>query len=197
VADLFVGNVRETFKDALTQEQVEATFRSWTTLLAQMLCLGYMPYVPWHHGMGGCVDPGNVCIDGGFNDLLTLVPFDAIPDDVLFRRSLQMSVQMLAESMAKMAAASVGIPSDVESDAMALATVYVTDRLREHVRASEREGHAVDARLARCFDQPEVVDIIQLLRSALRARGTAVQYVHRVGVTMSAEEAPLRAVGGS
>ena len=51
----------------------------WAQLMAEMLCLGYMPYASWHHGMGGCVDSGNVCIDGGFNDLLTLVPFDAIP----------------------------------------------------------------------------------------------------------------------
>ena len=196
VSDLFVGNVRETFKAALTSEQVEATFSSWTTLLAEMLCLGYMPYAPWHHGMGGCVDPGNVCIDGGFNDLLTLVPFDAIPDELLFRRSLQASTQMLADSMTKLAAAAVGIPSVTEGDAVGMATAYITEQLRLHVEACEQEGHTVDPRLKLCFRQPQVADIVQLLRSTHRARGTAPQFVSKAEMP-SSERALLRAVAGS
>lgn len=177
VADLMVGNVRETFKSALGAEQVEENFGRWMQLLAEMLCLGYMPYAPWHHGMGGCVDPGNVCIDGGFNDLLTLVPFDAIPDDALFRQSLTASVRMLAESMTTMAAASIGVPSAGESDATALMMTYAIRGLRENTLAIERNGHAVDARLRHFFDPPEVADIFQILRNTHRTRIRPTQYV--------------------
>jgi len=182
VADLFVGNVRETFKPALTPELIEATFGKWTVLLAEMLCLDYMPFVPWHRGMGGCVDQGNVCIDGGFNDLLTLVPFDAIPDETAFRQSLSATIRMLAESMAAMASASLGLPSPKgssgnDSDAVILAGTYVADQLREQVLSSERQGHAVDPRLKHFFDSPAPADILDMLQKAQRKRNRSSQFV--------------------
>jgi len=177
VADLFVRNIRETFSPALAPEQIESTFENWSKLLAEMLCLDYMPYAPWHHGMGGCVDQGNVCIDGGFNDLLTLVPFDTIPDDVLFRRCIFSSIHMLAESMAAMCAASTGMATVQEPDAGQLASTYATERVREHVLAAEREGHAIDGRLRRFFDTPGVADILHVLRRSHQARVRGAQFV--------------------
>ncbi len=196
VADLLVGNVRETFKACLAPDQVEVTFSSWAKLLSEMLCLNYMPFVPWHHGMGACVDPGNVCIDGGFNDLLTLVPFDAIPEDILFHRSLQTSIQMLAESMTKMSAVSIGFPSVTETDVTTMAATYLKDRLHEHIRSSEQEGHAVDARLRRFFDPPQVADILQLLHCMHRDRGRPSQFVHQEVADGPTERVPLRIVSG-
>ena len=196
VADLFVGNVRETFKAALVPEQIEATCRSWIQLLGEMLCLDYMPYVPWHHGMGGCIDPGNVCIDGGFNDLLTLTSFDAIPDEVLFRRSLQASIQGLADSMVSLSAASIGLPSVTEKDAAELAAALINENLRKHIRASASEGHEIDARLTRYFDHPEVADIAQLLRDSHRSKGRLAQYVAKESAQVS-ERSTLKAVAGA
>lgn len=184
VADLFVGNVREAFKDALAPEQVDITFGKWAKLLSEILCLGYMPYAPWHHGMGGCCDQGNACIDGGFNDLLTLVPFDAIPDDVLFRQSLVASTRMLADSMASLAAASAGMAPAADSDASAVAADYITDRLREHVREMIRDGQAMDARLKRVLEVPGFTDMVDVLRKSHRHRGGAPQFIGGV------EEAP-------
>jgi hypothetical protein len=181
-SDLFVGNVKNTFKACLAPEQIEGTFSSWAQLMAELLCLNYMPYAPWHHGMGGCVDPGNVCIDGGFNDLLTLVPFDAIPDEVLFRRSLQASIQMLSESMAAMSAASLDIPAVTEADAAGLAAAYLNDRLGERIRAIESDGHAIDPRLKAFFQPPNAADILHLTRKSHRGRGKA-QYLAGAEVT--------------
>lgn len=198
VADLFVGNVRETFKVALAPEHVEATFDSWAKLFSEMLCLSYMPYAPWHHGMGGCCDSGNVCIDGGFHDLLTLVPFDAIPDDVTFRHSLLASIRMLAESMASMAAASVGVPSSMDSEVVPLAAVYITERLRVHVVAAHREGQAIDSRLIRFCDTPAVGDILQLVRQAHRGRGASAQFIGKPSAAAaSAQERSLAAASSA
>lgn len=171
VADLMVGNVRETFRSALDIDRMEETSKQWIQLLAEMLSLGYMPYAPWHHGMGGCVDTGNVCIDGGFNDLLTLVPFEAIPDDALFRQSLSASVRMLSESMTVMMAASIGAPSTGDQEAMALMMTYVNRVLRENVGAIEGSGHSVDARLRRWLDPAKASDILEMLKIAHQSRG--------------------------
>jgi hypothetical protein len=189
VADLFIGKVRETFNTMLAPEQVEETFDGWAILFSEMLCLDYMPYAPWHHGMGGCCDAGNVCIDGGFHDLLTLVPFDAIPDDVTFRQSVLASIRMLSDSMVAMAAASVGVPSATESDAVSLAAAYITERLRGQVLAAEREGHAVDIRLKRFCATPAVGDILNLVREASRGRAAGpAQFVGPQGVVAEAVE---------
>lgn len=177
VADLFVGNVREAFKGSIAPDRMEATFAKWTQLLAEMLCLGYMPYVPWHHGMGGCVDSGNVCIDGGFNDLLTLVPFDAIPNEVLFRRSLQSSIQLLGESMASMAAAASGLPGLTEPDAGAVAAAHVTEQLRRHILSIENDGQGMDARLKKFIAHPAASDILDAVKRSHRGRGQAAQFV--------------------
>ncbi len=176
VADLSIANVREAFKAALGREQTEEVFDSWTQLFAGMLCLGYMPYAPWHHGMGGCVDPGNVCIDGGFNDLLTLVPFDAIPDDLLFRHSLAASIKMLAESMVGMAVACIGVPPLQDGDAVLLATAYVGRKLQEHLLCIGQDGRGIDARLRRYFAAAEVSDIVELVRRAHQSRIRSTQF---------------------
>jgi hypothetical protein len=192
VADLSVGNVREAFKAALTADQIESTAHSWSTLLAEILCLGYMPYAPWHHGMGGCIDPGNVCIDGGFNDLLTLVPFDSISDETNFRQSLQASIKMLADSIVGLGAASVGMPANADSDAASAAVAFLTRQLRDRIIEVEEQGHAIDERLKRYFDPPGVADILQLLRKTQQARARLGQFL---GGNAEVPAAPREAAG--
>jgi hypothetical protein len=182
VADLFVGKVRDVFSPFLASDQVEATCEKWTVLCARLLCLGYMPFAPWHHGMGGCVDAGNVCIDGGFNDLLTIVSFESIPDEILFRRSLQGSIQMLAESIAGLSAASIGIAQSADADAVSLAATFVTERLREHILDNRRSGYDMDERLVRFFEKPSVADILSQMHDRNGARGWPGQYYPRAAV---------------
>lgn len=58
-----------------------------------------MPYAPWNKGWGSCLDAGNACLDGGLADLLTLVPFESIPDDRLFQVSLLSSLEVLSQTV--------------------------------------------------------------------------------------------------
>ncbi len=69
-------------------EAGEETIAGWCRQFARLLHLGFMPFAPWNASRGSCVDAGSACIDGGFADLSTLVPFESIPDDRWFRRSL-------------------------------------------------------------------------------------------------------------
>jgi hypothetical protein len=197
VADLFVGNVRNTFRDMLTAQDVERVFGDWASLLAEMLGLGYMPYAPWHHGMGACVDQGNTCIDGGFNDLLTLVPFEAIPDDALFRQSMLVTIRMLSESMAALAAASLGVPPVAESDASSLAATYLTERLRARLRALEDEHHGVDPRLGRFFASTTATDILNVLRAGRQGLPRQTQFMASRAPTAGVDRANIRVAAGA
>jgi hypothetical protein len=174
-ADLFVSSVKSAFKSALSAAALEATFNGWIRLLAEMLPLGYMPYAPWNHGMGACVDPGNACIDGGFNDLLTVVPFDSIPTEQLFWRSLVSSTQMLASSIVVMCAAATDTRPSSPSDPPAVAVAYVTERLRPHIRPERCIGHEIDPRLRRFCEMPSIEDVFRYLRETHR-EGNAAQF---------------------
>jgi hypothetical protein len=196
VADLFFGDVRNAFKEFLVPGRVEATFSRWARLLAEILCLGYMPFVPWHHGVGACIDAGNACIDGGFNDLLTLVPFETIPGDVLFHRSLHLSVQILSESMTRLSAGCIGLSAVVETDAAVMAVNYLRDNLGSLIRASEHEGHAVDARLKAFFAPPSAADILQLLSATHPGKGRRAQFVHMEVADLSMQRTQPKAASG-
>lgn len=179
VADLFVGNVREAFKQALHSGQVTLTIDAWCGLLSELLCLGYSPFTPWHRGMGACVDRGNVCIDGGFNDLLTITEFSSIPDDAALRGCAQGSVKTLAESVLALAAASIGMTSApaIESDIGALAFEYVARRVGAGVLAEARNGQRVDARLLRYFDEPTIAELLERMAASQISRRAPTQYV--------------------
>lgn len=198
VADLPVGNVRETFKAALGLDQVEETIGKWTRLFAEMLCLDVMPYAPWHSGMGSCVDYGNACIDGGFNDLLTLVSFDAIPSDRLFRSSLQESVRMLADTIVTMAAVSLAIPPAGEPDVVSFAAEYVREKLREHVLEIRRRGYTIDDRLTQFFFPPSASDVLGFVRTAYQKRLKPAQYLGAAQISqILAERAALKSAVGA
>jgi hypothetical protein len=118
--------------------------------------------------MGAYVDPGNACIDGGFNDLLTIVPFDSIPNEHLFWRGLEQSIQMLSSSVVVMCSAAMNIGSPWQPEQSAAAVVYVTHRLREHIRSKQRDTQSLDSRLVRFFGSPSVEDIFRHLRETQR-----------------------------
>lgn len=168
-SDLLVDEIKRGCKSALEPEALDATFTEWVELMARMLHLGYMPYAPWNHGMGACVDPGNACIDGGFNDLLTLVPCSSIPGELLFRRSLATSIQLLSSSVMAVCSAVTGVSVSPQAEPLTVATEYVTARLRAQVLGvSPGTHHQVDARLRRYFETPSAQDVCQQLGETRR-----------------------------
>ena len=174
-ADLYVPDVKAAFRSDLRADVLDGTFNNWIRLLAEMLHLGYMPFAPWNHGMGACVDPGNACIDGGFHDLLTLVPFTSIPNEHLFWRSLSTSIQMLASTVIAMSSVASDVKSSSQSDPIGVALAYVMERLRAHIRSDRCNRHPVDSRLLRFFDAPSVEDVFRHLRETHRD-GTPAQF---------------------
>lgn len=134
----------------------------WAQLLARLLHLGYMPYAPWNRGLGACIDQGNACVDGGFADLLTLVPFDSIPDSRLFRWSLRASMEMLARTAALLCASFGLIPSQ-ESDTgpdPAFET-FVATRVWHWIQNECPSQMPVYKELARCFQIGSVKELVE------------------------------------
>ncbi len=133
-------------------DEGERTVESWCRQFARFLHLGFMPYAPWNHGRGSCVDAGNACIDGGFADLLMLVPFESIPDDRWFRLSVLASVNMLCHTVSVFSM-SVGPGPTAQPDASLdpLSQMFLRSRLLEQIEATTPPGAAPDPRVLSCF----------------------------------------------
>lgn len=169
-ADVQVSAGKDALMQILTPDDLGVVFDHWIGLLSRLLKLGYMPYAPWNHGLGSCVDPGNACIDGGFNDLLTLVPFSMIPSEAIFRQSLQLTLHSLADSVATLLAASTEAS---RSQASILVNTYLLEGLRKSFQSSASELHDIDGRLLNFFKTPTVEDLIQ------EARELNADWAHR------------------
>jgi len=176
VADLAPHKNPEAASQRFDPEAVIGVISRWAALFSEMVCLDHMPYAPWNHGMGACSDAGNACIDGGFSDLLTLVPFGAIATNALFSASLTSSIKIVAETAIRFVQASLEIPASPDPEAQAMVERYFRKRLLEEVDACENAGIPIDAMLKDCLKNPDVTDIIRVLRTAHDVRARSPQY---------------------
>jgi hypothetical protein len=133
-------------------DEGEETVTRWCRLFARLLQLGFMPYAPWNKGRGSCVDAGNACIDGGFADLLMLVPFESVPDDRWFRLSLLASAQMLSHTVSMFTVSLGARPAERPDPSLdPLSQVFLRPRLLEAILAETPAGLAPDPRAVSCF----------------------------------------------
>ena len=139
----------------------EETIAGWCRQFARLLHLGFMPFAPWNAGRGSCVDAANACIDGGFADLFTLVPFESIPDDRWFRRSLLDSTLRLSHTVSVFAASLGDRPAGPPDPCLgALTRVFLGPRLLEHLETETPAGAALDSRISSCFRLDRLEDLV-------------------------------------
>ena len=143
----------------------EETIAGWCRQFARLLHLGFMPFAPWNAGRGSCVDAGSACIDGGFADLSTLVPFESIPGDRWFRRSLLDSIRRLSHTVSAFVsafAASLGDrPADpVDAGLDSLARIFLSPRLLDHLERETPGGAALDSRISSCVRLDRLEDLV-------------------------------------
>ncbi len=142
-------------------EAGEETIAGWCRQFSRLLHLGFMPFAPWNAGRGSCVDPGSACIDGGFADLFTLVPFDSIPDDRWFRRSLLDSVRRLSQTVSVFAVSLGAEPAGPPDPSLdSLTRVFLGPRLLEHLETEMPAGAALDSRISSCFRLDRLEDLV-------------------------------------
>ena len=139
----------------------EETIAGWCRQFARLLHLGFMPSAPWNAARGSCVDAASACIDGGFSDVFTLVPFESIPDDGWFRRSLLDSIRRLAQTVAVFTgtlAAGPAAPRDPDLDWLSRA--FLSPRLLDHLEREAPAGDALDWRISSCFRLDRLEDLV-------------------------------------
>lgn len=144
----------------------EDTLTSWCRLFARLLHLGFMPFAPWNRGRGSCVDAGNACIDGGFADLLMLVPFESIPDLRWFRLSLLASVQLFSHTVAVFTQSLSGRPGPPGAALEPLARVMVWPKLVEQLEREAPPGHRSDERILSCLRVDGLAQLLELTDEA-------------------------------
>ncbi len=138
----------------------EETVAGWCRQFARLLHLGFMPFAPWNAARGSCVDAAGACIDGGFANLSTLVPFEAIPDDDWFRRSLLDSVRRLSRTLAAFTDAFAERPATRErSDVDWLSLTFLRPRLLDQIEREAPAGTALDWRISSCFRLDRLEDL--------------------------------------
>ena len=142
-------------------EAGEETITGWCRQFARLLHLGFMPFAPWNAGRGSCVDAGNACIDGGFADLFTLVPFESIPDDRWFRRSLLDSVRRLSDTVSVFAVSLGARPTGPPDPSLdALTRVFLGPRLLAHLETEMPAGAGLDSRISSCFRLDRLEELV-------------------------------------
>ncbi len=142
-------------------EAGDATVAGWCRQFARLLHLGFMPFAPWNAVRGSCVDPASACIDGGFTDLSTLVPFESIPDDGWFRRCLLDSTRRLAQTVAVFTDALGVRPAASRAlDLDWLNLAFVSPRLLDQLRREAPAGTTLDWRVSSCFRLDRLDDVV-------------------------------------
>lgn len=133
-------------------EAGEETIAGWCRQFARLLHLGFMPFAPWNAGRGSCVDAGSACLDGGFADLSALVPFESMPDDGWFRRSLLDSIERLSHTVSVFTASlGPGPAGPLDPHRGARRRAALVPRLLEHLEREKPGGDALDARVSSGF----------------------------------------------
>ncbi len=138
----------------------EETVAGWCRQFARLLHLGFMPFAPWNAARGSCVDAASACIDGGFADLSTLVPFESIPDDGCFRRSLLDSIRRLSRTVAVFTGALGARPATQEDPHLDWLTLtFLSPRLLDQLEREAPAGAALDWRISSCFRLDRLEDL--------------------------------------
>ena len=144
-----------------TPEAGEEAVAGWCRQFARLLHVGFMPFAPWNAARGSCVDTASACIDGGFADLLTLVPFESIPDDGWFRRSLLDSIRRLSHTVAVFTGALGARPAaPPDPDLDWLSRAFLSPRLLDQLEREAPGGAALDGRISSCFRLDRLEDLV-------------------------------------
>ena len=142
-------------------EAGEETIAGWCRQFARLLHLGFMPFAPWNAARGSCVDSASACIDGGFADVFTLVPFESIPDDGWFRRSLLGSIRRLSQTVAVFTGALGARPAAPrDPDLDWLIRVFLSPRLLDQLEREAPTGAGLDGRISSCFRLDRLEDLV-------------------------------------
>jgi hypothetical protein len=125
-----------------SQCQPEVTIERWTEAVSRLLILGYVATDPANLNRGYCVQPQNLCVDGGFVDVNSIRQIQSFKAQGEFKYALTRTVQVLSASISWFLT---GTQSGVDAYLQHLPDVYyfVWDALRTKIRTAASAGESL------------------------------------------------------
>lgn len=139
----------------------ERTIREWVTGVVRLLYLGFLPGTLAALRSGICCQPQNACLDGGFVDVDSVTPLEALPDDRAVQAALQFTTEELVRTVHTFLAGGVG-PSEADAGRVRVdqhqVTQYVLALVEEAIRTEGRPGCELDPRVLEHFRPAHSLD---------------------------------------
>lgn len=133
----------------------------WTTALARMLLLGFLPASLASLHTGSLCQPQNACLDGGFVDLDSLTRFDDLRDDTALHAGLEFTMDSMLRTVRSLVAGSAD-PARKESTEVRVDLHHLRRhlfwRMERALEAEARPGVVLDARVGRYFSPAQNFD---------------------------------------
>jgi hypothetical protein len=140
------------------RERIEPaeTIHLWIELRADMLLRGYFPFDTY--GMGHCLQPHNLCIDGGCADTDSLVPMSAIGEERFFTELFLNGSLALALSISRYRRG-----TGAENHANSVLVSSVWEDLHRRLRKRLAQGERCDPRLERVVKSTGLLERLERL----------------------------------
>jgi hypothetical protein len=124
----------------------ESVVQSWTTLLARMLVLGFVPKDPSSVLSGDCLQIQNATIDGGFTDMDSVVALADIRSDAMAKEAIRASLLELTRTVSVLLMGRSGLQASFQLQVPEVFT-WVRNQVIRAVTYESRRG-SVDPRVA-------------------------------------------------
>ncbi|MBI4820818.1 MAG: hypothetical protein HY791_31425 [Deltaproteobacteria bacterium] len=158
---------------------VELVLGRWMSLLARMLWLGFLPATLGSLRTGTICQPQNVCVDGGFVDLDSVVRVEELPDDASVELGLELTLDGMRETVESLVLGRPAKGGRGHSEAHEVSR-FVSAQLRAAIEREARPGLTLDARLVRFFDTPKSLsELTQRLATHQQAPSPAFDFATR------------------
>ena len=149
----------------------EQAIRRWTSTFVRILQLGLLPGTLASLHTGVCCQPQNACIDGGFVDMDSLLPFAALADDAAVQAALQFSTESLLDSVGTLLVGGADSTRDTlagRGDRNALED-YVLTLIEDGLMLEARSGLSLDPRARAYFARRPSFEALVARLAARRA----------------------------
>jgi hypothetical protein len=128
---------------------VPRIIEGWTKALVQMMAVGYLPKDPGSLLTADCMQPWNVCVDGGWVDLDSIVPIQSLLDEKEISDVVRRSVRSLAVNICYLMVGKAALSADIRDRFVEIDWLVMNDVSRRILEEDRERG--VDERLRKVF----------------------------------------------
>nr|BAP05584.1 CalN [uncultured Candidatus Entotheonella sp.] len=128
---------------------VQRIIEGWTKVLVQMMAVGYLPKDPGSLLTADCMQPWNVCVDGGWVDLDSVVPIESLLDEKEISDVVRRSVRALAINICYLMVGKAALSTGIRDRFVEIDWLVMNEVSRRILEEDRERG--VDDRLRKVF----------------------------------------------